>query len=91
MSKRRILTPEFNAPVALEEFTGVKDRAGICRDYRLKPQVFSRWREEFLERAPEIFATEPSRGDQQDPTRSAGGIANVLTASPGLDISAYST
>ena len=46
--------------------TGVKDKADICREYRLRPQVFNRWREELLERAPEIFATQPSRGDEQE-------------------------
>ena len=66
MSKRRTFTPEFKAQVVLEELTGVKDRDEICREYRLRPQVFSRWREEFVERAPEIFATERSRGDEQE-------------------------
>jgi len=66
MSKRRTFTPEFKAQVVLEELTGVRDRAEICREYRLRPQVFSRWREEFVERAPEIFATERSRGDEQE-------------------------
>ena len=65
MSKRRGFTPEFKARVVLEELSGVKDKAEICREYRLRPQVFLRWREEFLERAPEIFATERSRGDEQ--------------------------
>jgi transposase len=66
MSKRRTFTPEFKARVVLEELTGVKDKAEICREYRLRPQVLSRWREEFVERAPEIFATTPSRGDEQE-------------------------
>ena len=66
MSKRRTFTPEFKAQVVLEELTGIKDKADICREYQLRPQVFSRWREEFLERAPEIFATQPSRGDEQE-------------------------
>lgn len=66
MPKRRAFTPEFKAQVVLEELTGVKDKAEICREYRLRPPVFSRWREEFLERAPEIFATERSRGDEQE-------------------------
>jgi transposase len=66
MSKRRTFTPEFKAQVVLEELTGVKDKAEICREYRLRSQVFSRWREEFLRRAPEIFATKPSRGDEQE-------------------------
>jgi len=66
MSKRRTFTPQFKAQVVLEELIGVKDKAEICREYRLRPRVFSRWREEFLERAPEIFATQPSRGDEQE-------------------------
>ena len=66
MPKRRTFTPEFKAQVVLEELTGVKDRAEICREYRLRPKVFSRWREEFVERAAEIFATERSRGDEQE-------------------------
>lgn len=65
MSRRRTFTPELKAQVVLEELTGIKDKAEICREYQLRPQVFSRWREELLERAPEIFATQPSRGDEQ--------------------------
>jgi transposase len=66
MSKRRKFTPEFKARVVLEELTGVKDKAEICREYRLRPQVLARWKEAFLERVPELFATEPSRGDEQE-------------------------
>jgi transposase-like protein len=66
MAKRRKFTPEFKAQVVLEELTGVKDKAEVCREYRLSRQLFSRWRAEFVERAPEIFATERSRGDEQE-------------------------
>jgi transposase len=66
MSKRRTFTPEFKARIVLEELTGVKDKAEVCREYRLQPPVFSRWREEFVERAPEIFATQPGRDDEQE-------------------------
>ena len=65
MSKRRTFTPEFKAQVVLEELTGVKDKAEICREHQLRSQVFTRWKTEFLERASEIFATQPSRGDEQ--------------------------
>lgn len=65
MSKRRRFTAEFKARVVLEDLSGIKDRAELCREHRLSPQVLARWREEFLERAPEIFATEASRGDEQ--------------------------
>jgi len=66
MSKRRTFTSDFKARLVLEELTGVKSKAEICREHQLKPQVFSRWRAEFLDRAPEIFATKPSRGDEQE-------------------------
>ena len=66
MPKRRTFTPEFKAQVVLEELSGIKDKSEICREYKLRPQVFGRWREEFLERASEIFATERSRGDEQE-------------------------
>ena len=79
MSKRRTFTPEFKARVVFEELTGVKDKAEICREYRLRPQVFSRWREEFLERAPEIFATERSRGDEQERIASLEQMVGRLT------------
>jgi transposase len=65
MSKRRTFTPEFKAQVVLEELAGLKDKADICREHQLRPQVFLRWRAEFLERASEIFATQPGRGDEQ--------------------------
>ena len=65
MSKRRQFTAEFKARTVLEELTGIKDRAEICREHRLSPQVLARRREGLVERAPEIFAATPSRGDEQ--------------------------
>ena len=66
MIKRRAFKPAFKAKVVLEELSGIKSTAEICREHRLKPQVFSRWKTEFIDRAPEIFATKPSRGDEQE-------------------------
>jgi transposase-like protein len=66
MPRRRTFRPEFKAQVVLEDLTGVKSAAEICREHRLSPQVLSRWKAEFLERAPEIFAIERCRGDEQE-------------------------
>ena len=63
MRKRRTFKPEFKARIVLEELTGAKSTAEICREHQLSAQVFSRWEAELIERAPEIFATRPSRGD----------------------------
>lgn len=65
MVKRRTFDPEFKARVVIEELTGAKTTAEICREHQPRSQIFSRWKTEFLKRAPEIFATQPSRGDEQ--------------------------
>ena len=61
MPQRRTFTAEFKAQVVLEELSGIKDKAEIRRENPLRPQVLARWREEFVERAPEVFATERGR------------------------------
>jgi transposase len=65
MPKRHTFKPEFKARVVLEELTGVKTAGQICREHQLSRQVFTRWKAEFVERAPEIFATERNRSDEQ--------------------------
>ncbi len=65
MAQRRNFKPEFKARVVIEELTGAKTMAEICRENQLRAPVFFRWKAEFLKRAPEIFATQPSRGNEQ--------------------------
>lgn len=70
--------------MVLEELTGLKSKAEICREYQLKPQVFTRWHDEFVRRAAEIFATQPSRGDEREQIaeleRMVGRLAMELEA-----------
>jgi len=79
MSRRRAFTPEFKARAVIEELTGVKDKAEICREHGLKPQVFARWRAELLARAHEIFATQASRGDEQEQIAELERLVGRLT------------
>ena len=58
MKKRRTFKPDFKVQVVLEELTGAKSRAEICREHNLGPQLLGRWRAEFLQGAAQIFATE---------------------------------
>jgi len=44
---RRTFKPEFKVQMVLEELTGLKSTAEICRKHRIRPQVFSRWKVEF--------------------------------------------
>ena len=55
MSARRNFSAEFKAKVVLELISGEKGLAEASREYGIKDSVLSRWRQEFLERAPQIF------------------------------------
>ena len=69
MNQRRSFTPQFKTRVVLEVLTKLKSMAQVCRDYDLKEQVVTRWKAEFLERAPTLFAPDQQR--DQDQTRIA--------------------
>lgn len=55
MSKRRTFPPAFKAQVVLEVLTGAKTAAQVCREHGLKDPLLSHWKQEFLERAPQVF------------------------------------
>ena len=61
MAKRRTFSPEFKAQVVLEILTGAKSGAQVCREHRIKEPVLSRWKQEFIERSPQLF----ERGKEQ--------------------------
>lgn len=66
MAERRNFTPDFKAQVVLEDLIGVKSPAKICREHHLRSQTLSRWKAEFLERAPMVFETKRSRSKEQE-------------------------
>ena len=61
MRTRRRFTPEFKARVVLELLSGIKTSAEASREYQIKPDMLSRWKTEFLEKAPSVFRS----GDDQ--------------------------
>ncbi len=69
MNQRRSFTPQYKTRVVLEVLTKLKSMAQACRDYDLKEQVVTRWKAEFLERAPTLFASDQQR--DQDAARIA--------------------
>ena len=58
MSTHRSFTPEFKAQVVLEVLTGVRSASEAGQHYQLKPDLISRWKAQFLERAAMVFAGE---------------------------------
>jgi len=69
MTKRRTFDPEFKVRVVLELISGEKSLMQASREYGIKDSVLSRWKQEFLERAVQLF--EQPQSDHQDQERIA--------------------
>ena len=65
MTQRRRFTAEFKARVVLEMLEQQKSAAQASREYGIKDSVLSRWKQEFIERAPLLFE-QPSGSDERD-------------------------
>jgi transposase len=66
MRTRRKFDAEFKAKVVLEMIRGEKGLMQASREYQIKDTVLSRWKQEFLEKAPEIFRNEKDESIGQD-------------------------
>ena len=65
MKERRKYDPEFKVRVVLEMISGQKGLMQASREYGIKDTVLSRWKQEFLERASQVF-TEPKAADRHE-------------------------
>jgi transposase-like protein len=66
MTKRRTFTPEFKVRVVLEMISGEKGLMQASREDGIKDTVLSRWKQEFLERAPELFEQPQDNRKQEE-------------------------
>ena len=55
MRARRNFKAEFKAKVVLELISGEKGLAEASREYGIKDTVLSRWRQDFLAKAAQVF------------------------------------
>lgn len=55
MTKRRQFSAEFKAQRVLEVLSGSKTAAEVCREYQLKPDLFSKWKASFVHHAARVF------------------------------------
>jgi transposase len=65
MVVHRKFSPELKARVVLELISGATSLAEVCRQYNLKPQAVSRWKTEFLEKAPQLFQSREQNSQEQ--------------------------
>lgn len=66
MTKRRKFSAEFKAKVVLELISGEKGLMQASREYAIKDSILSRWKQEFLERAPQVFAETKTADPQEE-------------------------
>ena len=62
---RRNFSAEFKTKVVLEIISGSKTTAEICREYHLKPDLVSHWKNQFLANAAQVFESETKVDPQQ--------------------------
>ena len=66
MAERRKFTAEFKAKIVLELISGEKSLMEASRAYEIKDSVLSRWKQEFIERAPQIFEQSKNADPQEE-------------------------
>lgn len=66
MTKRRTFSPEFKVRVVLDMISGAKGVMQASRDYGIKDTVLSRWKQEFLERAVQLFEQSQNGSREQE-------------------------
>jgi transposase len=65
MKERRKFDPEFKTRVVLEMISGQKGLMVASREYGIKDRVLSRWKQEFIDRASQVFE-QPKVDDHKD-------------------------
>lgn len=62
---RRKFNAEFKVKLVLAVLKGTSSAAELCRTYKLKPDLLTRWKQEFLENAERVFEQDGEREREQ--------------------------
>lgn len=79
MTKRRQYSAEFKVRVVLEMISGEKGLMQASREYGIKDTVLSRWKQEFLERSPQVFEAAGKPDDQSEKIAELERLVGRLT------------
>ncbi len=69
--KRRTYSAEFKRDTVMEGMQGKKSIAQICRERGVKDTLYYKWRDIFIERSAEVFASPGSTENQEKAERIA--------------------
>jgi transposase-like protein len=65
MGQRRVYTAKFKVDVVLAALKGEKTAAQMCREHSIGQDLLSRWRQQFLAGAPQVFTQEAIHSAEQ--------------------------
>lgn len=93
-TQRRRFSADFKTQVVLDMLTNGKSPARAGREYGVKDSLLSRWKADFLERAPMVF--EPNGSEDKDRQiadleRALGRVTLELTMAKKVSSSLIST
>jgi transposase len=91
MTARRNFSPEYKVRVVLEMIKG-KSLNEASREYGIKDTVLSRWKQEFLERAPQVFGQPLAENQAEERIGELERMVGRLTMQLGMakKVSGYS-
>jgi transposase len=79
---RRNFSAEFKAKVVLEIISGSKTAAEVCREYNLKADLVSYWKNQFMSNAAQVFENgtkvDPQQARIEELERLAGKLSLEL-------------
>jgi transposase-like protein len=79
---RRNFSAEFKTQVVLDIINGSKSTADVCREYNLKPDLVSHWKNQFLANAAQVFESatkvDPQQARVEELERLAGKLSLEL-------------
>ena len=79
---RRNFSAGFKTKVVLDIISGSKSTADVCREYNLKPDLVSHWKNEFLANAVQVFENgrkvDPQQARIEELERLAGKLSLEL-------------
>jgi transposase len=76
---RRNFSAEFKGKVVLEIISGSKSAAEVCREYSLKPDLVSHWKNQFVANAAQVFENGTKADPQQTRIEELERLAGKLS------------
>ena len=76
---RSSYSPQFKAKVALEALRGERSQAAISRTHNLNGEVVSRWRQQLVQGAVEVFAGPANTSAEQQRIAELERLVGELT------------